>query len=308
MISLFFAILLIISIGIYTASETAFLSIEKNYVRKARSEGKRWAKMVYNFMQSPEQFFTMILICEDFSLVVGSTIFAQFVIQNFGNGYLFFSTIFLSLFSLIFAQYIPKSIALTNPEKTFVLLSEILIVVKTIFTPVIFLFSLIIKLLHRLFKTQPRTDLLRHQDIVSAISEYERDTSILISRLFDFSRRPVSDVMIPISMAFICSKEDNILSSCLKRGQIFTEIPVYEQKINNIIGIVDTKEYFYSGKIILKPPNFVNIYDRCMSVFIKMKEKKEKLCIVLDDKKNVVGIVTIQDIIEELVGEIREER
>uniref|UniRef100_A0A7C4TCQ9 DUF21 domain-containing protein n=1 Tax=candidate division WOR-3 bacterium TaxID=2052148 RepID=A0A7C4TCQ9_UNCW3 len=306
MINLLLPVLFILLIGIFTASETAFLYIEKIKVKRAYSEGKRWAKRVQYFIQSPEQFFTTILFCEDFLLVLASTFFAQFVIQNFGHKWLVFSTIIISIFSLNVGQYIPKSIALINPQKTLILLSEVLFIIKILLTPIVYSFSLLIRLLDNIFKIHYRKDILKHRDIIFAISEYEKDSSLLASRLFDFSRRRVEEVMIPIGMAFILNKNEDILSICIQSKKIFTRIPIYDGDKNNIIGVINTKEYFYTNKLDPKPPYFLKTSDRCMEVFLTMRKNKEHIGIVRDNNK-VVGIITIEDLVEELVGEIREE-
>lgn len=307
MFKLLIPFFLIILIGIFTASETAFLCIEKIRLKKAYDEKKTWANRVYRFTQKPSQFFTMILVCEDFLLVLGSTILAQGIIQTFGNNWLVISTIIMSLFSLIVGQYLPKAIALNNPEKILAVLSELLHLIYTILAPIILLFSTIATFIGNLFKRHTSLDRLRYQDIIFAVSEYEKDTSLLVSRLFVFSRIKIGEIMIPIGMALLCSKDDDIASVCARTQRIFTRIPVYEGNVNNIIGVINTKDYFYTGNLTLEPPFFVNINDRCMAVFIKMQKENQKMGIVQDDRGNVVGIITLWDLIEELVGEIREE-
>ena len=83
---------------------------------------------------------------------------------------------------------------------------------------------------------------------------------------------------------------------------------MYENSPENIIGVFNIKDYFYTKKIVLREPFFVNAHDRCMNVFSIMKQKGEHLAIVRDKDEQIIGIVTLEDLIEELVGEIRDER
>jgi CBS domain containing-hemolysin-like protein len=90
--------------------------------------------------------------------------------------------------------------------------------------------------------------------------------------------------------------------------QVFTTIPVYEEVRSNVIGVINTKDYYYEGTIRINPAFFVNVNERCMHIFLIMQEKKEHLGIVRDDNNHAVGLISMNDLVEELVGEIREER
>ena len=308
MINFFLPILLIIFQGLFNAGETAVLSIEKSRLGLARREKRLWAIRTHNFLASPDRFFTTINVCDDLLLVIAATLFAQFFIIHFGNNAIILSTIILSLFSLIVGQYIPKSIALANPEKTMIFLNGPIFFFETLIFPIVYLFSKISREIAHLLGSRSKTDVIRHSDIIYAMSEYEKDASKLATRLFGFSKRTVTDVMIPLNAVFAVKQGNELEAISEGVERLYTRIPVCEDKKDNIVGIFNLKDYFYNDRLILRPPLFVNAKERCMKIFLTMKEKGEHMAIVRDDEKHVQGILTLEDLIEELVGEIRNEK
>jgi putative hemolysin len=308
MLLLLISLLLVLLIGIFAASETSFLSIDKTKVLYEADEKRTWALITKKFFDRPAQFFSAILVCEDFLIVIASNLSALYFVKNFGENWVFLSTIILSFISLIFGQLLPKSIALIYPEKTLNITARIVYLLRIFLAPIVYLFSGISEMLANIFKGPSKTVLLRHQDIVFAISEYEKDTSLLAARLFDFSRRKVSEIMVPITMALTCKKGEDFQRFCLESKKLFRYIPIWDEENKTVIGVINTKEYFFTGQLNLRRPFYVNEDERCMQVFLRMKERGEHLGIVKDEKDNITGIITIYDLIEELIGAIREER
>jgi putative hemolysin len=240
--------------------------------------------------------------------VVASTLYAEFFIDLLGGKGIIVSTITLSLFSLFFGQFIPKSIALSHPVSTMTAFSNIIYYIELFAYPVVWLYAFIAKYIALIFKgtTEPHT--LQRLDIVHAMGEYELEASKLASRLFNFSRRRVGEVMIPLNAAFLCKKGHELETIAAEGGRIYTRIPVYEGSRDNIIGVFNIKEYLYYEQIKLRDPLFVRRDERCMPFFLLMKQRGEHLAIVTDEADRQVGIVALEDLIEELVGEIRDER
>ncbi|MCX7994918.1 MAG: CNNM domain-containing protein [candidate division WOR-3 bacterium] len=308
MILVFIAFGLVLLMGIFTATETGFLCVDKTKVLALAKEKRYWAEAINNFQKKPAEFFSTILVCEDFLLVIASNLMAIYFIENHGEEFVLLSTILLSIFSLIFGQLIPKSIALLYPEKTLVITIRIISFFKTLLFPVVVLFAWFSQSLATIFKIKATTEIIRRQDIVFAISEYEKDTSILAARLFDFSHRKVSDIMVPIDIAVVYKKGEDFNKFCIESKQLFRFIPVLDPLTSEIVGVINTRDYFFSGKIEMKPPYFVGENEKCMQVFLKMKERNEHLAVVQSSHNKTVGIITIYDLIEELTGSIREER
>ncbi|UCF70421.1 MAG: DUF21 domain-containing protein [candidate division WOR-3 bacterium] len=300
-------LILSISIGIFTASETGLVSIEKIKILKAKREKKRWAMRLDNFIASPERFFSTILVCENFIIVIASTLYARFFVNMMGGNGIIVSTVTLSLFSLFFGQFIPKSIALVHPVSTMATLSSTIYYIEIVTYPIVWLYATVAKIIALLFRSTGGGGSIQRLDIVHAMSEYEEEASKLASRLFNFSRRKVGEVMIPLKAAFVCEKGHELEAIAASDSRIYTRVPVFADKRENIIGIYNIKDHLYSGSIKLRDPFLVKADERCMTIFLTMKQKGEHMAIVTENDKNV-GIVTLEDLIEELVGEIRDEK
>ncbi len=308
MLLLIVPLLLIVLEGIFAASETGLISLENITVLKAKREKKRWAILVDHFLARPEHFFSTILVCENFILVIASTLFAKFFIERFGSNSVVFSTIILSFISLTIGLFIPKSLALSYPSIVMSNLSRIIYYLQIITYPVVYIYANISKSLAHLFRSDTKVESIKRLDIIYAMSEYEVKASRLAARLFNFSKRVVAEVMIPLDAVFSCEKghEREALSKKYKR--IYTRIPVYEKVNEKIIGVFNIKDYFYTNRIKLRKPFFVSAHERCMPIFSTMKQKGEHMAIVRDSHKRILGIVTLEDLMEELVGEIRDEK
>lgn len=308
MIDFIIPLLLSISIGIFTASETGLVSIEKIKLLKAKREKKSWAIRMGNFLAAPERFFSTILVCENFIIVVASTLYARFFVNFMGGNGIVISTITLSLFSLFFGQFVPKSFALAHPAQTMTALSGIIYYIEVTTYPIVWFYANIAKSIALLFRNHAEPGAIRQLDIVHAMSEYEEEASRLASRLFNFSRRRVGEVMIPLDAAFVCAKDHELEAIVESKGRIYTRVPVYVGSRNNIIGIFNIKDYLYSNETNLREPFFVKADERCMTIFMMMKQRGEHMAVVTDYGSNQLGIVTLEDLIEELVGEIRDEK
>ncbi|OPX18227.1 hypothetical protein BXT86_02285 [candidate division WOR-3 bacterium 4484_100] len=307
-IFLIIPLILILCQGIFTASETGLVSIERIKVMRAKRQRKKWAVIINNFLNRPEQFFSTILVSENFILVIASTLFAHFFIENFGGSGVVISTITLSVFSLFFGQFIPKSIALSQPYATMNILAPIIYYIEIALYPIVYLYAGLANIISSVFVREKKVVSIRRLDIVYAMSEYEKEASTLASRLFEFSRRRISEVMIPIRAAFVCKLGNE--SVCVKKPgrRLYTRIPVYKGRRSNIVGIFNIKDYFYTNKVKLRKPLFVSGDERCMTIFKIMKAQGEHMAVVKNKKGQVIGIVTLEDLFEELVGEIRDER
>jgi len=306
MLLLVIPLVLIILEGIFTASETGLVSIENIRVLGAVREKKRWAERTKNFLNKPERFFSTILVCENSILVIAATLFAKFFIDLLGEHGAFVSTCILTFVSVIIGQFVPKSFALSHPTRTMSFVSNPIYYIEIITYPIVSMYAYMSRALAGLFKSETEGDAIRRFDIVYAMSEYEEKTSRRAALLFNFSRRSVEEAMIPLDAVFMCEKgfELDVLSQ--KQKRLYTRIPVFEGQHSNIVGIFNIKDYFYTGRIQLRKPLFVNARDRCMTIFSIMKQKGEHMAVVHGDG-HVIGIVTLEDLIEELVGEIRDE-
>lgn len=301
-------IVLICFEGIFTASETGLVSVEYIRIQHAKKEKQSWAQIVSLFLARPERFFSTINVCENLILVISSTFFAKFFIDWLGSSGAIYATVILAIVSLVIGQFIPKSIALARPEGTMRLLSRLIHIIEIITYPLVNIYALAAKILSKALTRGMRSDSIKRLDIIYAMSEYQVKASQLAARLFNFSKRQVAEVMIPLDRVFMCEhgKEKDALQP--KNGRIYTRIPVYKNDRWHIIGIFNIKDYFYKEKVTIRKALYIHAHERCMTIFMSMKQQGQHMAIIRNGEKRAIGIVTLEDLIEELVGEIRDEK
>ncbi len=304
MIYLLLPVLLTLLMSIFTATETAAISVEKSRLGRESNAGFQWAKRTLKFLDHPDRFFSTILVCEDFMLVLSSTLFAHYCITRWGSASVVVATIVMTLVSFIISQYAPKMIALSAPVAVLKWFSAPVSIAGSLMLPAVIFYSLIANRIARFFPRREKADSTRRSDIVHALGEYEKESSLIASRLFYFSKRTMAEVMIPMKSVHRCAPGKELDSLRWK----VTRVPVMDETNDRPIGIFNVKDYFFTGRCRLRKPLFVKTDDRCMPVFILMKKTVEHMAIVLDHGQRPVGIITMEDLIEELVGEIREEK
>lgn len=304
MIDILLTGLFILIQGLFTAAETAAISIEKSRLGRELKSGRVWAKRTRRLLDQPDRFFSAVLVWEDFLLVLATTVFTHYCIKRWGSSSAAGAVIILTFVSFFVSQYTPKIFALNYPTLILKWFSLPVLLASRMAAPAVALYAGISRNLAKLFLRPVKIDTIRRADIAHALDEYEKESSLMVSRLFNFSRRTIAEVMIPLQFVHTCRRGNEIDALRWKK----TRLPVMADQNRIPIGIFNTKDYFFTGIFRLKKPFFVNADQRCMPVFLEMKKKSEHMAIVLNADKSAVGIVTIEDLIEELVGEIREEK
>lgn len=304
--SVVLALVLISLQSVFTAVETAALTIERSALARARREQRTWARRATKILAAPERFFATILVCEDYLLVIASTLLAQCLVPIFGSNSILLATLALSLYSLFAAQYLPKSFALQHPERGLQVLITPVYVIEFLLAPVVAVYAGLARIIASLFRNPVPRDAIRRSDIFFAVSEYEEEASKLIARLFTFSHSRVRDVMVPYASVASVAKGRVLEELRQPQARRYTRVPVVSG--DAIVGIFNTKDYFYHQRMTLRKPYYVTADARCMATFLTMKDRGEHIALVRDDQGAVCGLLTLEDLIEELVGEIREER
>jgi len=292
---------------IFTASETSLVRLDRQRLKELARSGVRWAKSAIYFLDHPDEFFTIILVCEDLALVAASILLTTFFVESFGEQSTVFAIVSLSLFSLLVGQYLPKAVALILPEQVMSLFANFLMLLKSVLIPISLPFTFLSKIIYRRSKTSDYP--FRRRDIVTALDEVERSASRILARLFAFHETKVDDVMIPIDKV-VALPETVTLEQIKQRNLLqrpYTRIPVYRDDPREFSAVLNLKDVIYHGRIRLRPVPTIPSGMRAMPLFKIMKEEGEHMAIILDEHGKTRGIITLDDLIEELVGEIRDE-
>lgn len=332
-------IVLLTSINAFFASaEMAIVSINKSKVRKLKEEGNTKAKLLEELIEEPSNFLSTIQIgitlAGFFSSASAATgisehisgLLAPFNIPYANEISMIAVTLILSYFTLVFGELVPKRIALKKSEKISLMSVKPIYFISKIAKPFIKLLSLSTTLVLKITRNNDADieEKVSEEEIKSLISQsqedgcIERDEEEMIYGVFDFNDKTAKEIMTPRNELFAIDIEDNInniLDDVL--GSSYSRIPVYKDTIDNIVGILYTKDLLVEArrvgfdniqlKNILQKPFFALETRRTNELFKVLKDKKVHLAILFDEYGGTVGIVTMEDLIEEIVGDIEDE-
>jgi len=316
------AVLLLLS-GFFSSAETALTTVNKIRLRTLSEAGNKRADRVLRITDDSGRMLSAILIGNNIVNLSASSLATTLATKLFGSAGAGIATGILTFLILIFGEVSPKTMATIHADKLALAFSGPIWFLMKALVPVIFvinklsmgfLFLLRIKPSGR--EIQMTEDELRTIVDVSqesgVIEDEERD---MIHNLFDFGDAKAKEIMIPrIDMVFVhvdASYQD-VLD--IFRSEMFTRLPVYEDTIDKVIGIINVKDLLlqdntedFSIRSILREPYFTYEHKNTADLFIEMRKSSSTLAIVLNEYSDTAGLITLEDLLEEIVGEIRDE-
>lgn len=303
------------------------MSLNKIKIKQLIEDGVKGAKEIQKLVENPSEILSTILICNNVVNILSSSISTVIFInllKDFGVGLATsVSTIILTIVILIFGEITPKTIAVIKSEKFAFHLYKPLKLFLILLKPVVFIFSKISKIIMLIFgiKEQELNANITEEEIKSIVSFSQEEGVLevedkkLIYNVFEFGDLKVRDVMIPRVDMITLSKNstyDEIVS--VFKTERFSRVPVYKDNIDNIIGVINIKDLFFIDKeddfIIdkyIRDVHSTHEYKKIRDLFNDMKKKRNHMAIVRDEYGGTVGLVTIEDLIEEIVGDIEDE-
>ncbi|MEO2154365.1 MAG: hemolysin family protein [Nanoarchaeota archaeon] len=317
-IEILILIALFIGSAFFSSSETALLSVNRFKIEKLAKEGNKNAQLVLKLLENPQKLITTILIGNNLVNIAAASISTGIAIKLFGDVGIGIATGIVTLLTIIFGEVLPKNFALRYSEKLALSFARILYILEIIFSP---LSWILIKITEKLFPNNEENKLteeelkiiLEHSKKHGAIDEEEKE---LIENVLELDKTIVKEVMTPRTeiVAIDESKNLNEILEIMKKTS-YSKIPVYKENIDNIIGVVYLKDVLKNldkkelkVKDIARKPYFVPETKKLDDLFKKMKEKKVKMAIVIDEYGGTAGLITLEDILEYLVGEINDKK
>lgn len=306
----------------FSATETAYSTVNTVRMNHAAELGNKRAKGVVYITQRYDNALTTILIGNNIVNIGCSSIATVLCMNLFGDAGAAISTGAVTLIVLTFGEIIPKCFAKEKAEAIAMATAKILRILMTILTPVVFCFMKLkqaaLTLVNKGDKTPSVTeDELKY--IIDSIEEegvLEQQERELVKSALDFDEKTVQEVLTPrvdVTAIDIDDDEDEIRKIVL--DERYSRIPVYKKSIDNIVGILHTRDYLealangrsINLRDIIQPAYYVYKNKKLSYVLSTMKHKHQNLALVTDEHGGILGIVTIEDLVEELVGEIWDE-
>lgn len=339
-----YILLLIILIAInayFAASELAIVSLNDVKLEKMANEGNKKALLLYEMTQRPTAFLSTIQIGVTLSGFLSSAVaadtFADYIVILFSGlnvdpnlvrvVSIFLITILLSFITLVFGELLPKRLAMKDPEKIAFKVAGSLNIINKILKPIVVLVSKCVDAIAKLLGINENDNNQEYSEeeiriMVDAGNEkgfIESEEKEMINNVFDFNDRSVDEIIThrkEIDALDINSNIDTILKTFKESGK--SRLPVYKDNIDEIVGVVHIKDLIdvflnkqnknkFSIKKYMRKPLFVYENMKCDELFDKMQKSKTQLAIVLDEHGGTLGIVTMEDLLESIVGDIQDE-
>lgn len=313
-------VVLLIFSAFFSASETAFVSVKRHRIKKLASQDKR-AKRLLGLFENPNRVIASILVGNNIVNISASAIAAGLAIEYFGSYGIGIATGIVTLYILLFGEIIPKSYAAYNAEKFLLAFGRGVVLFVKILSPLVVIFTVISKRIVRSFGGEvtfgrdiTQEDLKAMVEVGEEEGIIEKEEKEIIASVFEFGETTVREIMVP-RVDMKCISIDASLEEAreliIKTGH--SRIPVYEGSIDNIVGILHAKDLLkynhheISLRDIIREPLFIPENKKLDDLLKEFREKKIQIAIVVDEYGGTAGMVTIEDILEELVGEIMDE-
>lgn len=314
---------LIMLSAFFSSAETAFTTISYLKIKMLVDDGNKKAIILQKIVDNKGKMLSAVLIGNNIVNISASALATVLATNVFGSRSVGLVTGILTIVILILGEISPKTMATIHAEKIALAYAKIIYILMTVLTPAIWFTGWLSRGVLRIMQVKPEANSTSYTEselrtIVDVSHEegvLETEERKMIKNVFDFGNVQAKDVMVP-RIDMIMSSSSCTYDELIKKfqEQMFTRIPIYENTTDNIIGIVNMKDIIlykqddnFDVKDFLREPFFTYEYKNVSELLYEMKETTVGVSIVLDEYGDVAGLITLEDIIEEIVGEIRDE-
>ena len=320
-ISLIIIVLCVIMSAYFSATETAFSSFNRIRVKNMAEKGDKKANLVMKLAEDYDSLLSTILIGNNIVNILGTSLATVLFVAWLGNeAGPSAATAVTTVVVLIFGEISPKSIAKESPEKFAMFAAPFLHAFTVILKPFNFLFAQWKKLLSLLFKSEEDAG-ITEEELLSFVEEAQQDggideqESMLIKSAMEFTEQEAADILTPrIDITGVSTDATKEEVAAIFAETAYSRLPLYEESIDHIVGIIYHKDFhnyvYHTDKElseIVRPVLFVPKTKKIGVLLKELQQKKSHIAVVLDEYGGTVGIITLEDILEELVGEIWDE-
>lgn len=319
--SILILVLLITMSAYFSATETAYSSLNKIKLKSIANKGNKKAKLALELSEKYDSVISTILIGNNIVNIATASLATVLFTKLLGSSGVTVSTIVMTILILIFGEISPKSIAKDIPESFAIVSAPLLNVFCIILKPVNHIFCLWKKLISKVLKIQKHSG-ITEDEILTIVEEAENEGGInpqqleIIKSAIELNEQEVIEAFTPrvdmIAVKDSCSKEE-LLNLFIESG--FSRIPVYHDNIDNVIGIINEKDLINivvnknneEISSIIKPLNVIQPHMKLSHLLKVLQNNKSHMALIADEYGGTMGIITLEDILEELVGEIWDE-
>lgn len=320
-VTLIIILLCIIMSAYFSATETAFSSLNRTRIKNMADKGNKRAALVLKLSEDYDRLLSTILIGNNIVNIacasLSTLLFVRLLGEDAGASV---STAVTTVIVLVFGEVSPKSIAKESPEKFSMFSAPILNFMAVLLTPLNFLFKQWKKVLSRFFHSSASQG-ITEEELITIVEEARQDGGIdeqegdLLRNALEFNELKAADILTPridVVGVNVCAGAEEIASVFTETG--YSRLPVYQDSIDNIVGILYHKDFYNkiygTGrgiKDVIRPALFITRHKKISQLLQELQASNHHIAVVIDEFGGTVGIVTLEDILEELVGEIWDE-
>ena len=318
-------VVLLLGSGFFSASETSLMSLSKIRIRYMEDEGVKGAKLVGSLIEKSSDLLSSILVGNNIVNIAATSVSTSLFISIFGDGGVAIATAVMTVLVLIFGEITPKTIAANSPEKIAVIVSKPISIIMKITKPIVWVFNLLTGIIFKImgiendgvkpFITEEELKAMvnvSHEEGVLEIEERE-----IINNVFQFGDMQAKEAMIQrLDMVAVNIEDsyDEIIE--LFKSEKLSRLPVYQESIDDIVGILNIKDIIFLSdeeiqnfniKNYVREAFFTYEFKKITQLLEEMKKEKSQMAIVVDEYGGTAGLLTIEDLVEVIVGDIDDE-
>lgn len=308
----------------FSSAETAMTTMNKMRLRMLVEEGNKKALVLDKVLGNSRKMLSTVLIGNNIVNIAASSIATIFTQRIFSDWFISIGVGVLTLLIIIFGEIIPKTIANMHSEALSLTYAKPIYALMIVLTPIIFILNLFSTFILKIFRVKvnlnsksiTEDELRTIMDVSQEEGIIESEELDIINNVFDFGGTCAKDIMVPkvdITMVPIDITYDELLN--IVKEDKFTRMPVYKENTDNVVGIINIKDLLinkvdsnnFDIKELMREPHFTYAPKELNDLLIEMRGNDAGMCIVLDEYGQAEGLITLEDIIEEIIGEIRDE-
>lgn len=322
-IQIFTVVVLLCLSAFFSSAETALTTVNKMRIRTLAEAGDKRAITLTKVIENPGKMLSTILVGNNIVNLSASSLMTTLTMQLFGSRAVGAATGILTLLILVFGEITPKTLSTLYAEKIALGYARIVYTLMVLMTPVIFFVNQLSMGVLFLMRVDPnkKRDAITEDELRTIVQVsheegvIETEEKKMINNVFDFGDSVAKDVMVPrIDMVLVDVNASYKELMDVFREEKFTRIPVYEDTTDNVIGIVNMKDLLlydktqeFSIRSLLRQPLYTYEYKKTAELMVEMRKTFNNIVIVLDEYGATAGLITLEDMLEEIVGEIRDE-
>ena len=321
-IQLVIVIILLSASAFFSSAETALMTSNKLRMRNLAENGNKRAAKVLKVTENTDKMLSAILIGNNIVNLTASSISTALTLKIFGSKLVGIATGILTFLILVFGEITPKNVASKNAENMALAYIGVISFLVTLLTPVIFIVNTVAKFVISIFNKNGDDNNAVTEEELRAMVEYSHEEGIIeneekkmIVNVVDFGDTVAGDIMVPrVDMVMVDEKSSYEEILQVFREERYTRIPVYEETPDNVIGILNVKDFLliedkenFVMKELLREPLYTYEYKKTSALMMDMRKTGANIVIVLDEYGITAGLITLEDMLEEIVGEIRDE-